>query len=175
MFHIRGKSRFSSFPQKKFHYIVQWMKNEDRMVSRYLPKTFMARALPNARFLLTTTYSITTADASIDWGNQCDQKKSPNVYKLLPKALKSCPKSNKSPNLVTLEARQVGRCRCRLWLNNMRRTKSVFGMAKNCDKKLSDSDGVIERESKVVFSWTDKDTLKHFLILPRGKYSTTAI
>ena len=36
------------------------------MVSRYLPKTFMARALPNARFLLTTTYSITTADASID-------------------------------------------------------------------------------------------------------------
>ena len=63
---------------------------------------------------------------------QCDQKKSPNVYKscpkwfhykndrfwhlfnnclrmwenwtnkLLPKALKSCPKSNKSPNLVTL-------------------------------------------------------------------------
>ena len=34
---------------------------------------------------------------------QCDQKKSPNVYKqLLPKALKTCPKFDKSPNLVTL-------------------------------------------------------------------------
>ena len=74
------------------------------------------------------------------WSEQCDQKKWPNVYKscpkndftrktidfdtikklpknvgdlaneLLPKALKSCQKSNKSPNLVTLMVNQFWDC-----------------------------------------------------------------
>ena len=60
--------------------------------------------------------------------NQCDQKKSPNVYKSclnmislekcmilapllkLPKALKSGPKCNKSHNLVTLVIPSLGKC-----------------------------------------------------------------
>ena len=73
--------------------------------SAFMPRT----SLVNVKNVLAAASSVTS-------------KKLPNVYKscpkmipleklkiLTPKALKSCPKSNKSPNLVTLVASKVGR------------------------------------------------------------------
>ena len=51
---------------------------------------------------------------------------------MLPKASKSCPKCNKSPNLVTLVGRQAG----------------TVGSSSNSDKKLKISSNVTTERSK---------------------------